>query len=77
MKKELILEHVLVPKHEILNKDEVKTILQKFGVTIDLLPRIKADDPVVKVIEAKRGDVIKITRASPTAGESVYYRVVA
>ena len=76
MKKELILEHVLVPKHEILNKDEVKTILQKFGVTVDLLPRIKADDPVVKVIEAKRGDVIKITRASPTAGESVYYRVV-
>jgi DNA-directed RNA polymerase subunit H (RpoH/RPB5) len=31
---------------------------------------------MVKILNAKIGDVIKITRNSPTAGETVYYRVV-
>ncbi len=34
-------------------------------------------DPVVKIIKAKPGQVLRITRKSPTAGESVYYRIVA
>ncbi len=76
MKKEIILEHVLVPKHEILSKDEAAAVLQKFGVGLDAIPRISREDPVVKAIEAKRGDLLKIIRRSPTAGEAIYYRIV-
>lgn len=71
-----ILEHELVPKHEILPKKEKDELLKSLGITKDKLPKIFISDPVVNTLQAKPGDVIKITRKSPTAGESVYYRVV-
>jgi len=71
-----VLDHELVPKHEILHKDEKKAVLEKFGIPKDRLPFIMESDPVIKAIKAKAGDVIKISRKSPTAGDSVYYRVV-
>ena len=40
------------------------------------LPKIKSDDPVVKAIEAKPGDILRITRESQTAGVFVTYRIV-
>ncbi len=71
-----ILEHELVPKHEILSKAEVEELLKKYKTSINKLPQILVNDPVVKELGAKVGDVIKITRNSPTAGVAVYYRVV-
>lgn len=71
-----ILEHELVPQHEILKKAEAKKLLDTLGVNATQLPKIKVDDPVVTAIKAKKGDVLRITRRSQTAGESVYYRAV-
>jgi len=71
-----ISKHILVPKHEILSEEEVKKLLEKYNITKSQLPKILASDPMVKKIGAKVGDVIKITRKSPTAGESIFYRVV-
>jgi DNA-directed RNA polymerase subunit H len=76
VKPERILEHNLVPRHEILPKKEAEELLKKYGVTAAALPKIKENDPVVQVIKAKKGDILKITRDSPTAGEAVYYRAV-
>jgi DNA-directed RNA polymerase subunit H len=66
----------LVPKHEILTKEEEEELLKKYKITKKQLPRILSTDPAVKAIGAKKGDIIKITRKSPTAGETYYYRVV-
>jgi DNA-directed RNA polymerase, subunit H (EC 2.7.7.6) len=33
-------------------------------------------DPAVIALKANEGDILEITRASKTAGEAVYYRVV-
>ena len=33
-------------------------------------------DPAILGLGVKPGDMIKITRSSPTAGESLYYRYV-
>ncbi len=76
IKKDIILNHELVPKHEILSEEEAKKLLEELNITKKQLPRIYASDPVAKILGAKPGDIIRITRKSPTAGESIYYRVV-
>ncbi len=73
---ETVEEHFLVPKHEIVPEDRIKELLTKFGPNDQIFPQILRDDPAVVEIGAKRGDIIKISRNSPTAGKSVYYRVV-
>jgi len=71
-----ILEHKTVPKHEILSKKEVEGLLNSYGISSENLPKINVDDPVAQVLKAKKGDVLKITRSSLTAGEALYYRIV-
>ncbi|MCD6523147.1 MAG: DNA-directed RNA polymerase subunit H [Candidatus Diapherotrites archaeon] len=72
----IILNHKLVPKHEKISKKEAEELLKKYNLTKDQLPKINEDDPVVKAIKAKKGDILKITRKSLTAGEAVSYRIV-
>jgi DNA-directed RNA polymerase subunit H len=67
---------VLVPKHEILPKNKVDEILERYKIQPHQLPLIKSSDPAAKAIGAKPGDVLKITRRSPTAGEAIVYRYV-
>ncbi len=71
-----ILDHHFVPSHEILPKKDAKTLLESLSIEKENLPRIFANDPVVKKIGAKPGDVIRIVRKSLTAGETIYYRGV-
>ncbi|MFH0837115.1 MAG: DNA-directed RNA polymerase subunit H [Candidatus Aenigmatarchaeota archaeon] len=77
MKDEIdIFQNKLVPKHEILGEDEKLILLKKLNATEKQLPKIKINDPTVKAIGAKKGDVIRITRESRIAGELLYYRIV-
>ena len=69
-------DHVLVPKHEILSKEEAEELLKTLGIKKEQLPKIKHTDPIIREIGAKVGDIIKITRESPTAGKSIAYRLV-
>jgi len=71
-----IIQHELVPKHEILSEKEKAGVLEEFKVTEHQLPKISISDPVIEIIGANPGDVIKITRNSKTAGKAVYYRIV-
>ena len=72
-----IFKSNLVPKQELMQGEEIDELLKKFNIKLKHLPKIKSDDPVVKILGGKHGDGIKITRRAPTAGESPYYRVVA
>lgn len=71
-----ILKHELVPEHIILSEEEKEELLKRYNISLHQLPKILVNDPVVKAIGAKEGDVIKIIRKSPVAGKAVYYRVV-
>ena len=71
-----ILAHELVPKHEVLSFDEAVEVLKRLGVPPNRLPAISINDPIVQLLGAKPGDIIRITRKSPTAGEYTYYRIV-
>lgn len=72
----IVKEHVLLPKHEKLSEKEKKELLEEYHITMKELPRIKESDAAIQSLKAKPGDVIKITRKSPTAGEAVFYRGV-
>ncbi|MGQ4833116.1 MAG: DNA-directed RNA polymerase subunit H [Candidatus Asgardarchaeia archaeon] len=71
-----ILNHIYVPLHEIMSEEEVKELIDKLGIKPYQLPWIKANDPIVKAIGARPGDVVRITRESPLAGKTYYYRYV-
>jgi len=71
-----VSDHFLVPKHEIVPEDKIDEILKEFGITKDKLPQILKSETIVSEIGAKKGDVIKIIRNSPTAGKCIYFRIV-
>ncbi len=71
-----IRQHVLVPKHEILPKEKAREVLERYKISPHQLPLITSFDPVAKTIGAKPGDILKITRNSPTAGRAIVYRYV-
>jgi DNA-directed RNA polymerase subunit H len=71
-----VLNHVNVPKHELLPDDEVKALLKQFGIVKEQLPKIRSNDPAVQVIDGKAGQVVKVIRRSPTAGTATAYRLI-
>jgi len=71
-----LLDHELIPKHEIMSEDELKSVLNQYKIGKEQLPKIKDDDPIIQEIGAQVGEVVKITRNSQTAGEAYYYRLV-
>ena len=71
-----VTEHVLVPKHSKISDKEKKELLDKYSASLKELPRILKADPAIQNLDVKEGDIIKILRKSPTAGEIVFYRRV-
>jgi len=71
-----IFQHELVPRHVALNRKDAEEVLRKYHVRAYQFPYIKASDPACMAIDAKPGDLIKIVRRSPTAGEAIAYRYV-
>jgi DNA-directed RNA polymerase I, II, and III subunit RPABC1 len=70
-----ILEHILVPPHQILSAQEKKQIYIKYNITDDSeLPEISRFDPVAQALGMKPGEICEIIRPSPTSIESKYYR---
>jgi len=72
----LVPDHVYVPKHEIMSKKEAEEVLKKYNCKPTELPLIFVNDPAILGLGVKPGDMIKITRKSPTAGQSLYFRYV-
>lgn len=71
-----VTKHALVPKHAKISDKEKKELYEKYSVQLRDLPKILITDPAIQHLDAKEGDVIKISRDSPTAGNTTYYRRV-
>lgn len=72
----LVPDHTYVPKHEIMSKEEAEEVIKRYNCKPTELPLILVNDPAILELGVKPGDMIRITRKSPTAGESLYYRYV-
>jgi len=71
-----VKDHDLVPEHVLLSPQESEEVLASYGIKAPQLPKIHINDPAAKEIGAKVNDIIKVIRRSPTAKESVFYRLV-
>lgn len=71
-----VQDHDLVPKHILLSTEESESVLKRYGIESRQLPKIHVTDPAAKEIGAKVGDILKVVRKSPTAKQSIFYRLV-
>jgi len=73
------LNHVLVPKHELVPADQEEALMKKHNIpSKSKFPLIRYHvDPIIRIIGGVPGNIVKITRPSPTAGECIYYRCVS
>jgi DNA-directed RNA polymerase subunit H (RpoH/RPB5) len=71
-----VRKHILIPKHAKLSDAEKKQLFTRYNITSKELPKILLTDPALTELNVKPGDVVKITRDSPTTGTTVFYRGV-
>ena len=73
------MDHVLVPKHELVPPAQHKEIMDRFHMTSkSKFPLIRFHiDPIVRILGGVPGDLVKITRPSPSSGIYEFYRVVS
>jgi len=71
-----ITTHRMAMPHRILKDDEKTEIFKRYNVNKpeEQLPWIDSQDPMVKWIGGRPGDVIEILRHSDVAGAQPYYR---
>jgi DNA-directed RNA polymerase subunit H (RpoH/RPB5) len=78
MMKELmfnISKHYLVPKHEVIKDDELLKVIDVYKIKQkSQLPIILKSDPMARYHDINPGEIVKITRPSPSAGETIVYR---
>ena len=72
-----ISKHSYVPKHELIrDQDEIRKIMEKYSIKHrNQLPVILHNDPMARYLELRVGDLVRITRTSPSAGVAYVYRV--
>lgn len=79
LEKELMMDlvsHVSVPKHELLDENDTKLVLEEYFTKKREMPKIFITDPVSKYYNAKIGQIFRIIRPSETSGMTFYYRLV-
>ena len=71
-----VLDHEMQPTFRILNNDEKQEIMKRYNIVKDKeFPDVSRFDPVSQAIGVRPGQLIEITRSSPTAVKSLYYRI--
>jgi DNA-directed RNA polymerase subunit H (RpoH/RPB5) len=71
-----VTSHELVPKHILLNDDEVHDILMAYNIKKDQLPKIFNTDRIVRHYNMKIGSICKIEQISPISGKMIAYRQI-
>jgi DNA-directed RNA polymerase subunit H (RpoH/RPB5) len=71
-----LVDHCMVPKHEILTKEEAESFYKEFNCKKRNIPKMLTDDPVARYYNVKVGDIVRILRPSVTSSIAPSYRLV-
>lgn len=71
-----VSRHVLVPKHELITDEkQIEEVVKSHTLKSRAqLPIILKTDPQARYLNARPGNLVKVTRYCPSAGEHVVYR---
>lgn len=71
-----ISKHMLVPKHELVtDESEIEKVVSAHMLkSRHQMPIILKMDPMARYLNAKPGNLVRVTRYSPTSGEHIVYR---
>jgi DNA-directed RNA polymerase subunit H (RpoH/RPB5) len=71
------MDHIIVPPHERVSPEEYEAVMSKV-TSKSQLPVIRFHlDPIGRILGLVPGEIVKITRPSPSAGVYTIYRVCA
>lgn len=70
-----ISKHSMVPKHIILNDDEINEVCDKYNITRKNMNHILIQDPMAKFLGLRLGQVVKVNSCNPIVGNTVSYRI--
>jgi DNA-directed RNA polymerases I, II, and III subunit RPABC1 len=70
-----VLDHLYVPKHRLLTKEETQVFMNKYKIQYTDLPIIYSTDPIAKYFGMRPKQVIEILRPSPEGFFYKNYRV--
>lgn len=71
-----LIDHVLVPKHIVLSKEEADELIESYNIKTKDLKRMLVTDPVAKYYNLKKNDIVRIERPSINSGIAIDYRIV-
>lgn len=69
-----ISRHALQPKFELMSEEEVEQLLKAHSTTLSRLPVIQNTDAMAMYLGLKPGNVVRITRKTPSGGTTIFYR---
>ena len=71
-----ISKHALVPKHEVVkDPKEISKLVEYYNLKSKLqFPIILKTDPMARYLNVQSGDLVRVTRISPSSAKSVLYR---
>ncbi|MEK6903075.1 MAG: DNA-directed RNA polymerase subunit H [Nanoarchaeota archaeon] len=71
-----IHEHLLVPKHLLLSKEDAEKLFSHYNISQKQMPQISIKDPTITHLNPQLGDIIKIIRDSETESQAAFFRTV-
>lgn len=71
-----VIKNIMVPEHQILSELDKNILLRDLRISINHMPQILIEDPVIKWYGWPVGNIVKITRQDPPEGKYYDYRLI-